>query len=227
MKDKIRKSQFKYLDYLFESMYSVKSKFYTDSTFFKKNDKVILELEKSGTLWVLYSVWTDISNMFSYGYEETQQLIKEWVESQLKKRVVVPEGLLDGGFTQVEKQLKHEVVEPLRALGVITAIVEAQLKSEEVAPLDAGSNYLPWMEKQLKQEEVTPRYAIAPPSSWRKLDSVKYVEIKPTISTSYHLEEQLKSEEITPRQVVPGSFDWVHKQVILEEMIPTSFFVIK
>ena len=223
MKDKIRKSQFKYLDYLFESMYSVKSKFYTDSTFFKKNDKVILELEKSGTLWVLYSVWTDISNMFSYGYEETQQLIKEWVESQLKKRVVVPEGLLDGGFTQVEKQLKHEVVEPLRALGVITAIVEAQLKSEEVAPLDAGSNYLPWMEKQLKQEEITPRSAIAPPFRWRKLDSVKYVEIKPNATlTAYHLkvvEEQLKSEEIKPRQVVNGSFDWIQEQIKSEEII--------
>ena len=119
MKDKIRKSEFKFLNYLFENMYSVKSKFYPDSTFFKKDDKVILELEKSGTLWVLYSVWTDISDMFSYGYEETQQLIKEWVEAQLK------------------------------------------------------------------------------------------------------------SEEVTPRQVVSGSFDWIHKQIILEKMIPTSFFVIK
>jgi hypothetical protein len=97
--------------------------------------------------------------------------------------------------------------------------MEEQLKSAEVTPLDAGSNYLPWMEKQLKQEEITPRSAIAPPFRWRKLDSVKYAEIKPTISTSYHLEEQLKSEEITPRQVVPGSFDWVQEQIIPEKII--------
>jgi hypothetical protein len=244
MKDKIRKSQFKYLNYLFESMYSVKSKFYTDSTFFKKNDKVILELEKSGTLWVLYSVWSDISNMFSYGYEETQQLIKEWVESQLKKEevapsrassmyglriaiveeklnseVVVPEGLLDGGFTQVEKQLNSEEITLSVGQLYVSDLMEEQLKSAEVTPLDAGSNYLPWMEKQLKQEEITPRSAIAPPFRWRKLDSVKYAEIKPTISTSYHLEEQLKSEEITPRQVVPGSFDWVQEQIIPEKII--------
>jgi len=186
MEDRIRKNQFKYLDYLFESLYSVKSKFYTDSTFFKKNDKVILELEKSGTLWVLYSVWTDISNMFSYGYEETQQLIKEWAESQLNSRKVVPEGLLDGGFTQVEKQLNSEVVTP-----------------------SVGKLYVSdFMEEQLKLEEITPNATL----------------------TSYHLkvvEEQLKQEEITPRQVVNGSFDWIHKQVILEEMIPTSFFVKK
>ena len=272
MKDKIRKSEFKFLNYLFENMYSVKSKFYPDSTFFKKDDKVILELEKSGTLWVLYSVWTDISDMFSYGYEETQQLIKEWVEAQLKKGVVEPldagsnylpfmekqlksggvspEGLLDGGFTQVEKQLKQEVVTLSVGQLYVSDLMEEQLKQEEITPF--MEEELAWVkvEEQLKQEEVTPqhsiplqswrdlekkevtpRYAIAPPFRWRKLDSVKYVEIKPNVPLStYHLkvvEEQLKSEEITPRQVVSASFDWIQEQINLGEVTPTSFFVIK
>ena len=90
MKNKLRKVQFKFLDYVFENMYSVKSKHYPNSTFFKKDDKVILELEKSGTLWVLYSVWSNISDMFSLDYNETQQLIKEWAEAQLKQEVVTP-----------------------------------------------------------------------------------------------------------------------------------------
>jgi len=254
MKDKIRKSEFKFLNYLFENMCSVKSKFYPDSTFFKKDDKVILELEKSGTLWVLYSVWTDISDMFSYGYEETQQLIKEWVESQLKKEEVAPSrasSMYGLRIAIVEEKLKSEEVTP--SVGgklYVSDLMEEQLKSVEVTPLDAGSNYLPWMEKQLKQEEVTPQHsiplqswrnlekkevtprnAIAPPSSWRKLDSVKYVEIKPNVPLStYHLkvvEEQLKSEEITPRQVVSASFDWIQEQINLGEVTPTSFFVIK
>jgi hypothetical protein len=228
---------------------------------------VILELEKSGTLWVLYSVWTNISDMFSYGYEETQQLIKEWVEAQLKKGVVVPYVARTNKNIKVEAELKQEEVAPSRAssmYGLRTAIVEEKLKSEEITPfmeeelawvkvekqlnseeitpLDAGSNYLPFMEKQLKQEEitpqhsiplqswrdlekeeVTPRYAIAPPFRWRKLDSVKYVEIKPNVPLStYHLkavEEQLKSEEITPRQVVSASFDWIQEQIKSEEII--------
>jgi hypothetical protein len=98
-------------------------------------------------------------------------------------------------------------------------------------------------EEILNSEEITPRSAIAPPFRWRKLDSVKYVEIKPnvplstyhlkvveeqlkseeitpTISTSYYLEDKLKSEEVTPRQVVPGSFDWVQEQINLEEITP-------
>jgi hypothetical protein len=346
-------------------MYSVKSKSYPDSTFFKKNDKVILELEKSGTLWVLYSVWTSISDMFSLDYCETQQLIKAWVEQQLKSGEVSPEGLGDGGFRQVEEQLKSVGVEPLDAGSNYLPFMEKQLKSEEVIPHTSITNQLMrvqeelksveikpvkdenlicqlaelrlnreevipkqsmfleinsiqeeiksgeitplqgcvspfsmdgeeltpqrmdyviiggieeelepveitpdikghsgsyWAESQLKlvevrpkqavfpieypeeitpeesiplqswrdleKKEITPRSAIAPPFRWRKLDSVKYAEIKPTISTSYRLEEKIKSEEITPRQVVPGSFDWVQEQIIPVEVTPTSFFVI-
>jgi hypothetical protein len=94
--------------------------------------------------------------------------------------------------------------------------------------------------RDLEKEEVTPRSAIAPPFRWRKLDSVKYVEIKPnvplstyhlkaveeqlkleeitpTISTSYRLEQRLKSKEMTRCQVVNGSFEWIQEQIILEE----------
>jgi hypothetical protein len=89
-------------------MFSVKSKYYPDSTFFKRDDKVILELEKSGTLWVLYSVWTNISDMFSYDYGNTQQLIKEWVEAQLKKGVVVPKKLTLYAAQHMGKKIKSE-----------------------------------------------------------------------------------------------------------------------
>ena len=90
MENNLRKTHFKYLNYVFDSMYAVKSKHYPDSTFFKKGDKVILELEKSGILWVLYSVWSNISDMFSFDYNETQKLIKEWMEAQLKLGEVTP-----------------------------------------------------------------------------------------------------------------------------------------
>jgi hypothetical protein len=349
MVNNFRKVQFEYLEFLFKGMFSVKSKYYPDSTFFKRDDKVILELEKSGTLWVLYSVWTNISDMFSYDYGNTQQLIKEWVEAQLKKElvaplrasgafllrtaiveekfksgVVVPEGFLDGGFTQVEKQLKQEEITPLQGCVsqfsmdveeltpqqmnyVIIGDIEEESKSAEVTPKNAIAPPSSWrnlksaevipdslflfsgsdMEEELKsqeitpvgrwlglsyeteeelksaeikpvkdvnlicqlaelrlnreeitpkeaiprqiwrdleKEEVTPRSAIAPPFRWRKLDSVKYVEIKPNVPLStYHLkavEEQLKSEEITPRQVVSASFDWIQEQINLGEITP-------
>jgi hypothetical protein len=234
MKNKIGKSQFKYLDYLFEGVYLVKSKFYPDSTFFKKNDKVILELEKSGTLWVLYSVWTDISNMFSLDYSETQQLIKAWMEQQLKQEVVAPKKLTLYAAQYMGKKIKSEEVEPLRASSMyglriamveeklkseevepsvggklyVSALMEEQLKSAEVTPLDAGSNYLPFMEKQLKQEEITPKEAI-PPQSWRDLEK----------------------EEITPRSAIAPPFRWRNldsvKYVEIKPNVPLSTYHLK
>jgi hypothetical protein len=83
--NQMRKVQFKYLDYLFEDMYEIKSAKYPDSKIWKKDDEVVLELSNiTGQLRVLYSIWSDISNMFSLEYDETEQLIKDWVEQHLE-----------------------------------------------------------------------------------------------------------------------------------------------
>ena len=201
MTDNLGKVRFTYLDYLFKEMYAVKSKYYPDSTFFKKDDKVILELEKSGTLWILYSVWSHISDMFSFDYEETQKLIKEWMEEQLKLGGVAPRYCFSEYYSRMEQQLK----------------------SEEITPVVCWRSDNKWAESQLKLEEITPRSAMAPPFRWRKLDSVKYAEIKP-ISNKFvefrNAERRLESEEVTPRQVVNGSFDWMQDQIKLKEITP-------
>jgi hypothetical protein len=87
--NQMKKVQFKYLDYLFEDMYDVESKNYY-SRYWKKDDEVVLGLKKSGNLWVLETIWDNISNMFSLDYDETQQLIKEWMEQRLKLEGVIP-----------------------------------------------------------------------------------------------------------------------------------------
>ena len=125
------KVEFTYLDYFFKEMYEVKSKHYPDSTFVKKDDKVILELEKSGTLWVLYSVWSHISDMFSFDYEKTQKLIKEWMEAQLKSREVTPGCFVARRNSQREAQLKSREVAPLTMKGNIFIEKEKQIKSED------------------------------------------------------------------------------------------------
>jgi hypothetical protein len=86
----LRNAQFAYLDYLFEDMYEVESKKFQGSRVWKKDDKVVLELEKLDKLWVKYSVWSDICNMLSLNYYETQQLIKEWVEQHLELEGITP-----------------------------------------------------------------------------------------------------------------------------------------
>ena len=268
----LRKVQFEYLEFLFKGMFSVKSKYYPNSTFFKKDDKVILELEKSGTLWVLYSVWTNISDMFSYDYGNTQQLIKEWMEQQIKSEEVAPSrasSMYGLRIAIVEEKLKSAEITPLQGCVspfsmdgeeltpqqmnyVIIGEIEEESKSAEIEPI--SNKFVEFrnaerrlklvevtpklkrqplwykVEAQLKQEEITPKNAIAPPFSWRKLDSVKYAEIKPRYrihEEQFKFKEGLESEEITPRQVVSASFDWVQEQINLGEMTPTSFFVIK
>jgi hypothetical protein len=86
----LRNTQFKYLDYLFEGMYEVESKKFQGSRVWKKDGKVVLELEKLDRLWVLYSVWSYISDMLSLNYDETQQLIKEWAEEHLELVGITP-----------------------------------------------------------------------------------------------------------------------------------------
>ena len=86
----IKRAEFKYLNYLFEDMYEASSKKYPDRRFWKIDDKVVLELRISGELWISYSIWDNISSMFSLKYGETQQLIKEWVEEHLKLGDITP-----------------------------------------------------------------------------------------------------------------------------------------
>ena len=88
--NQLRKVQFKYLDYLFDGMREVKSEKYPDSRFWKKDDNVILELRNSGNLWVIFPIWEDVSNMFSLDYDETEQLIKDWVEEHLELVGITP-----------------------------------------------------------------------------------------------------------------------------------------
>ena len=245
MKNRLRKVQFKYLDYVFENMCSIKSKHYPDSTFFKKNDKVILELEKSGTLWVLYSVWSNISDTFSFEYEETQQLIKEWMEEQIKSREVTPGCFVARRNGQKEAQLKSREVEPIQNASFIRMEVEEQLKKGEIKPLDAGSNYLTFMEKQIKKEEIEPVVTMplklevvegrlkseeVTPSVGGKLyvsdlmeEQLKSAEVTPLQEHFFYkplMEEQLKSAEVTPRNAIAPPFRW--RKLNSEEVLPQS-----
>jgi hypothetical protein len=88
--EQIKRLEFKYLDYLFEDMNEVHSEKYPNSRFWKKDGEVVLELRISGDLWVSYPIWNDISSVFSLDFNETQQLIKEWVEKHLKLEDITP-----------------------------------------------------------------------------------------------------------------------------------------
>jgi hypothetical protein len=88
--NQLRKVEFKFLNYLFDGIYEVELNEYPDLRFWKKDNRVVLELEKSGNLIVSLSIWSDISNMFSLDYDETKQLIKDWAEQHLELEGITP-----------------------------------------------------------------------------------------------------------------------------------------
>jgi len=89
------KAQFAYLDYIFDGIYKVKSKDLPNSIIWKKDNKMVLILVKSGRtpnrLWVFSSIWDNISNMLYLKYEETEELIKNWSEQYLELEGIKPE----------------------------------------------------------------------------------------------------------------------------------------
>ena len=88
----MRRVQFKYLDYLFEGIYEVRSPQIPNTIFFKKDNEIVFALRtrRYNKLEVSYTIWEDIQNMFSLEYYDTQDLIKEWVEQHLGLENVKP-----------------------------------------------------------------------------------------------------------------------------------------
>ena len=80
-----------YLKYLFGDLTEVHSEKYPDSRFWKNDEYgVILELKKSGYLWVHYEIWSTFSMFFSLQYNETQQVMKDLLEEHLKLGGITP-----------------------------------------------------------------------------------------------------------------------------------------
>jgi hypothetical protein len=52
-----------------------------NSVFWVKDGEIIAEIDKRlSHLWLNEDIWNTISNMFSLEYNETQQVIKNWLE---------------------------------------------------------------------------------------------------------------------------------------------------
>ena len=63
----------------------------SESRFWKNNeDVVVLELKKSGYLWVDDTIWDTFSKFFSLRYIEIQQIMKDVLEEHLKLGGITP-----------------------------------------------------------------------------------------------------------------------------------------
>jgi len=85
MKYIIKESQYnnaidKFITYQFEPHEEKRTKKHSESIFWVKDDEVIAEITNSKYFWVNDQIWKNINFMFSLEYDETQQVIKEWLE---------------------------------------------------------------------------------------------------------------------------------------------------
>ena len=73
-----------------------RTKKHSESIFWVKNGEVIAEILNSKYFWVNDQIWKNINVMFSLEYDETQQVIKEWLEEHYKLGRLKPyEGFLE------------------------------------------------------------------------------------------------------------------------------------
>jgi hypothetical protein len=80
----------KFMTYLFEPHEEIKTKKFPDSIFWVKEGSVISEIKNSEYFFVSHKFWDNISNMLSLEYDETQQVIKDWLEEHYKLGGLTP-----------------------------------------------------------------------------------------------------------------------------------------
>ena len=68
-----------------------RTKKHSESIFWVKNGEVIAEILNSKYFWVNDQIWKNINVMFSLEYDETQQVIKEWLEEHYVLGGLTPE----------------------------------------------------------------------------------------------------------------------------------------
>ena len=80
----------KFITYQFEPHEEKTSNKFPNSIFWVKDGEVIAEIEKSKYFLVRDNIWNTISNMFSLEYDDTQSVIKNWLEEHYKLGGLTP-----------------------------------------------------------------------------------------------------------------------------------------
>jgi hypothetical protein len=80
----------KFITYLLEPHEEIRTKKFPDSIFWVKDGEVISEIEKPKYFWVKPKIWRSISSMLSLEYDETQEVIKDWLEEHYKLGELTP-----------------------------------------------------------------------------------------------------------------------------------------
>ena len=90
------------------------SKKYPDSIFWVKDGEVIAEIENSEYFYLDYNIWDKISDLFSLEYDDTQSVIKHWLEEHYKLGELTPERFASIKSVGLEEHYKLGELTPER-----------------------------------------------------------------------------------------------------------------
>jgi len=115
----------KFITYQFEQHEVKKSPIYPNSIFWIKDGEVIAEINKnSGYFWVDYQIWNTISSMFSMEYNETQRVMKDWLEEHYNLGGLTPYDFSEYAEEALEEHYKLGGLTPIPANTGLTAGLE-------------------------------------------------------------------------------------------------------
>ena len=89
---------------------------YPNSIFWTKNGKIIVDIENSKYFWVIADIWANISKMFSLDYEETQEVIKRWLEEHYNLGSLTPRSVSRDFLATLEEHYNLGSLTPLHLL---------------------------------------------------------------------------------------------------------------
>ena len=96
----------KFITYIFEPHEEKRTKKFPDSIFWVKDGEVIAEIEKPKYFWVEPKIWRNIMDILSLEYDETQHVIKTWLEKHYKLGGLTPRSSKTLHFLKLEEHYK-------------------------------------------------------------------------------------------------------------------------
>jgi len=79
-----------FITFLIEPHEVKTTKKYPNSIFWVKDGQIIAEIENSEYFWLHYKIWNEISIQFEFEFDETQLVIKSWLEQHYNLGELTP-----------------------------------------------------------------------------------------------------------------------------------------
>ena len=94
-----------FITFLIEPHEVKTTKKYPNSIFWVKDGEVIAQIISSEDFWLHYKIWDDISDQFGLEYDETQSVIKTWLEQHYNLGGLTPMNRFQGQSQQRWKNI--------------------------------------------------------------------------------------------------------------------------